>query len=95
MVKNESARLSHSLFGAVSHRKGCVCRLESIAIILVTWDFGLEIFKQNAKSIKSRIYFVKMYLLDDKEKNEDILFIANHTIREVENLDDIKNKLKN
>ena len=53
LVKNESARLSHSLFGAVSHRKGCVCRLESIAMILVTWDFGLEIFKKNAKSIKS------------------------------------------
>ena len=36
-----------------------------------------------------------MYLLNGKKKNEDILNIVNHTIREVENLDDIKNMLKN
>ena len=34
-----------------------------------------------------------MYFLDDKQKNEDILKIVNHTIREVENLYDIKNML--
>lgn len=58
-------------------------------MILIAWDVGLDIFKQNTKSIKSRHSFIQKYM-DDKQKDEDIRNIVSHTIGEVEPAYDLK-----
>ena len=67
--------------------------LNSIALILVAWDVGLEDFKKNCKSIAGRKEFISNYFTNESSR-EEIRKIVAHTVLERAPLYDLKEILK-
>lgn len=63
--------------------------LNSLAVILIAYDVGLEEFKMTTKSIKQRKEYVRQYSRDEKNLTQ-IRTIVSHTILEEKPLFDLR-----